>query len=67
MDESIRLRRPEDGPSPYCAQSAQPLLSGPESSQQAVRGAHEHKATALRGGKRIGQRAAQATLTADGA
>lgn len=67
MDQSIRLRRPEDGPSPYCVQPAQPLHSGPETALQAGRGGRERKITVLRGGKRVGQRPSQVTLPADGA
>lgn len=56
MDQSIRLRRPEDGPSPYCAQSAQPLHSGPERAQQAGYGGHERKVVAFIGGTSLESR-----------
>jgi hypothetical protein len=70
MDQSIRLRRPEDGPSPYCAQSAHSLHSGPETVPDPLnssRRGHEPSITIRRGGKVIRVPASQVNLPADGA
>ena len=70
MDEPIRLRRPEDGPSPYCRQSAQPLHSGPETAPDprcTGRRDREPKIIVRRGDKLVRVPASQVNLTADGA
>lgn len=69
MDQSIRLRRPEDGPSPYCAQPAQPFHSGPETaSDPRYAGRNrEPKITVRRSGKLIRVPVSQVSLAADGA
>ena len=69
MDQSIRLRRPEDGPSLYCAESAQPFHSGPEIALDPRYAGRktEPKITVHSGGKLVRVPASQVNFPADGA